>query len=94
MDRPAWVYIMANKRRTTLYIGVTINLELRVLQHKTKFFPDSFTAKYNLDCLVWFEEFPSLFQAVEREKEIKKWRRSKKENLIRSVNPDWRDLSI
>jgi putative endonuclease len=82
---------MASKSRT-LYTGVTSNLERRVLQHKGKLLP-GFTARYNIDRLVYFEGFGDVLAAITREKQIKSWSRKKKIALIESVNPDWKDLS-
>lgn len=86
-----FVYIMASESRV-LYAGVTSDLERRIWQHKNKWMP-GFTAKYNVDRLVWFEETSSVESAIQREKQIKSWRRAWKTDLIESLNPDWRDLS-
>ena len=87
------VYAMTNRTRTTIYIGVTNNLTNRFLQHKEKINPNSFTSRYNLDRLVWYELFDNISQAIEREKEIKGWTREKKVILIRAMNPSFKDLS-
>lgn len=87
------VYLMSSFKQT-LYIGVTNDLARRVYQHKTKAHPDSFTARYNIDRLVYFETFGDVQAAIAREKEIKGWRRSKKVALIESHNPTWKDLSL
>ena len=79
---------MTNKNKTTLYIGVTSDLIARVQQHKQHIFKNSFTDRYNLEYLVYYENFPSIEEAITREKEIKKWRREKKERLIAMKNPD------
>jgi putative endonuclease len=92
MDRTSHVYFMASKSGV-LYLGVTSNLPVRVGQHKEKVLP-GFTKKYNVTKRVWFEPHGSIRSAVAREKEIKKWRRSKKIALIESLNPDWNDLSL
>ncbi len=89
----AYVYILASKLKR-LYTGVTSKLDVRVLQHTTKFHPESFTAKYNIDQLVYFERFTSITSAIAREKEIKGWLRVKKIALIVGTNPTWRDLSL
>lgn len=86
------VYIMASKRNGTLYIGVTMNLVGRVWQHKNHVQPDSFTAQYNVDKLVWYELFASMPEAIAREKAMKKWRREWKIRLIEEQNPEWLDL--
>jgi putative endonuclease len=76
-----------------LYIGVTTELEVRVLQHKNGSFPGSFTEKYNIKHLVYFERFADLHAAIAREKQLKRWSRVKKIRLIVGENPAWRDLS-
>ncbi len=88
-----YVYILTNKNKTVLYTGFTDNLERRVYQHKTKFYKDSFTAKYNCDRLVYFEEFEDKEDALHRENQVKRYLRSYKENLINAFNPEWKDLS-
>ena len=75
-----------------MYVGVTNNLERRVHEHKTKMIP-GFTEKYNVNKLVYFEETPDVRAAIAREREVKKWRREKKNNLVAAVNPEWKDLS-
>jgi putative endonuclease len=91
MQKKYYTYIMASTSRT-LYVGVTGNLIGRVLQHKQKEVP-GFTQKYNVDKLVYCEEFLSIEEAILREKQIKGWLRSKKIQLIESLNHDWVDLS-
>jgi putative endonuclease len=86
-------YIMSNKSRR-LYTGLTSDLASRVMRHKLKLYPDSFTARYCYDMLVWYEEYPSFRSARAREVEIKGWRRGKKLALILAENPDWADLSL
>ena len=83
---------MTNKLKTTLYIGVTSNLQNRIQQHKTHYFKNGFTDKYNLEFCIYYEYFDTITAAIEREKEIKKWRREKKEKMINAVNPNWIDL--
>ncbi len=92
MQRGGSMYIMTNATRTTLYIGVTSDLRGRVLQHKEHFYKGSFTDKYNCTTCVYFEHFGHIEEAIAREKEIKKWRREKKDQLITSMNPTWEDL--
>jgi len=87
-----WVYIVTN-RAGTLYIGVTNNLQRRLWEHKNRLLP-GFTNRYAIDRVVYVEETNDVAAAIEREKEIKAWRRSKKEALIESANPKWRDLSL
>jgi len=91
MERIFHVYFMASKSGV-LYLGVTGNLSHRASQHKEKILP-GFTQRYNVTKLVWFEPHMSIRSAISREKEIKKWRRSKKVALIESLNPEWHDLS-
>jgi len=86
-----YVYILTNKSRT-LYVGMTNNLERRVYEHKNKLVP-GFTAKYNLDILLYYEQTADVLSAIAREKQIKGWTRSKKIALIESQNPKWLDLS-
>ena len=83
---------MTNKNNTTLYTGVTSDLKKRVYQHKTHFFPESFTSSYNLHKLVYYEVFHFIEDAIAREKQIKGGSRKKKEALINSINPEWNDL--
>jgi putative endonuclease len=92
MERAFHVYIMASKSGV-LYLGVTGGLVKRVGQHKEKLIP-GFTQKYNVTKLVWFEPHASIRAALSREKEIKLWRRAKKIDLIESLNPQWKDLSL
>ncbi|MUP47230.1 GIY-YIG nuclease family protein [Gramella sp. BOM4] len=89
----AFVYILSNRTNSVLYTGVTPNLNKRLLEHKTKFYPNSFTAKYNCSKLVYFLEFQNIKEAISFEKKIKAGNRRNKENLIRSINPDWKDLT-
>jgi len=86
-----YAYIMSNISRT-LYVGVTNDLERRVYEHKRKLTP-GFTRKYNVTMLVYFEVAPDIRSAIDREKQIKGWLRSKKVALIESANPHWLDLS-
>jgi putative endonuclease len=86
------VYIIANHSHSVLYIGVTSNLFARVAEHKEKKYPDSFTAKYNCNKLLYYESFMRIEEAIYREKQLKKWKRTWKEKLIASMNPGWIDL--
>lgn len=88
----SYVYIMSNSRLTTLYIGVTNNLERRVLEHKIGTGSD-FTTKYKLSRLVYFEEGELIEEAIAREKQLKRWHSEWKWNLIKTMNPDLEDLS-
>ena len=87
-----YVYILASATNYTLYIGVTGDLIRRVYQHKNNLDPDSFTAKYAVHKLVYFEQTNDVRSALEREKQLKGWRRSKKNALIEAMNPQWKDL--
>lgn len=89
----AYIYIMSNKNRTTFYIGVTNNLERRVVEHKTSYNPDSFTTKYNLFDLVYYETIPDMLQAIEREKQLKNWHKERKITLIKTMNPEIKNLA-
>ncbi len=86
------VYIITNKHHTTLYIGATAELANRIMEHREGKYPKSFSAKYNLYKLVYFEHYGFIEEAITREKQLKKWNRSKKEKLINDFNPEWRDL--
>jgi putative endonuclease len=87
-----WVYILTNQGRTTLYIGVTNNITLRLHQHR---FGDveGFAKRYRLNCLVWLEHFRNVNDAISCEKKLKGWRRSRKTTLIEQTNPRRLDLS-
>jgi putative endonuclease len=87
----AWVYILASKPRGTLYVGVTNDLVRRVAEHREGLV-EGFTKQYGVKMLVYFEEHESIVAAIEQEKRLKRWARSWKIDLIRSKNPDWRDL--
>lgn len=91
---PGYIYILTNKGKTTLYIGVTSDLEARIWQHKAHFFKNSFTDRYNLEYLIFWEAHDDIRTAITREKQLKKWRREKKEMLIATQNPEWEDLSL
>jgi putative endonuclease len=92
MEKKAYVYILFNRRNGTLYTGVTSMLKRRVYEHKTKLHPESFTAKYNIDKLGYYEEYVSIKDAIEREKQIKGGSRAAKLALIEGMNPCWEDL--
>ena len=87
-----YVYILASDRNGTLYVGHTDSLRRRILQHRGKAVV-SFTARYQVENLVWFQCFETRQAAFRRERQIKEWRRPWKLSLIESANPDWRDLS-
>ena len=86
-----YVYILSNKNRTTFYIGVTSNLKNRIADHKNGI-GSSFASKYRLVDLVFYEEFPDIYQAIDREKQLKKWHRQWKINLVKTLNPEMDDL--
>ena len=86
-----YVYIVANKRNGTLYIGLTDDLVKRVWQHREGLLP-GFTKRYGLKLLAWFEQHESRESAFQREREMKKWNRAWKLDLIEKQNPGWRDL--
>lgn len=90
--KPGFIYIVTNKNNTTLYIGVTSNLPKRILEHKEKRYENSFSARYNLNKLVYFEQFQMIGDAIGREKQLKGGNRATKLNLINNFNPDWKDL--
>lgn len=91
--RQYFIYILASKKNGTLYIGVTNSIERRIEEHKIKLNPDCFTAKYNVTLLVYYETFQYIEDAIQREKQLKKWNRQWKINLIEEENKDWKDLS-
>ena len=88
-----YVYLLTNWNNHVLYVGMTNNLEWRVYEHKNKLIR-GFSEKYNLNKLVYFEETEDVVAAITREKEIKKWRREKKNQLVNKVNAGWEDLSL
>lgn len=88
-----YTYIMTNQNNTVLYIGVTNNLERRVYEHKNHLVP-GFTARYNVEKLVYYEYTTSITSAIEREKQWKKWSRQKKNMLVTRLNPEWKDLAL
>lgn len=86
-----YVYLLASKRNGTLYVGVTTDLRRRVWQHKNKEI-EGFTKKYNVKDLVYFEHHEDYWQAADRERKLKNWKRSWKIDLIEEGNPEWEDL--
>ena len=91
MTKQYFVFIVSSRTRI-IYIGVTNNLDRRLYEHKNKIF-DGYSSQYETDSLVYYEVFSDVKQAIVREKQIKKWRREKKDALIEVLNPDWDDLS-
>jgi len=93
MERGGYIYIMTNKVNSVLYIGVTSQLYFRIIEHKEKVYPSSFTSKYNCNKLVYYESFTSIEEAILREKQLKKWNRAWKIQLVEKFNKDWVDLT-
>jgi putative endonuclease len=91
VDKYYYVYILASKYKGTLYIGVTSNLPKRVSEHKNDLV-EGFTKKYQVHRLVYYEVHEDAYEAIRREKQLKKWNRQWKINLIEEKNPDWNDL--
>lgn len=87
-----YVYILASKTNVTIYTGVTNDLIRRVYEHRTNAIKSSFTAKYDVHKLVYFEETSDVKEAIAREKQIKGWNRKRKNELVNTVNPQWIDL--
>ncbi|MFH1611547.1 MAG: GIY-YIG nuclease family protein [Patescibacteria group bacterium] len=92
MTHQYFVYIMANKKNGTIYVGMTSDLEKRVYEHKNNLV-EGFTKKYSCHALVYFEDTPDVYEALSREKRLKKWNRQWKIELIEKDNPSWDDLS-
>ena len=92
-NKEYFVYILANERNTVFYTGMSGDLPNRLDQHYFKDYPKSFTARYNINKLIYFEVFENVYEAINREKEIKHWRRSKKLALIKTINPTLKDIS-
>ena len=88
-----YVYILSNWDDSVLYIGVTGNLPRRLYEHRNGLV-EGFTKKYNVHKLVYYEHTNDVYSAISREKQLKKWRREKKNQLIEAMNPQWRDLSL
>ena len=87
-----YVYIMASIQRV-LYVGMTGAFERRIAEHRAHAYPQSFTSRYNVTRLVYFEEYTRVADALEREKQLKRWKHSKKAALIARLNPEWDDLA-
>jgi putative endonuclease len=92
MPKKGFTYILTNKNHTVLYTGATSTLKDRIDHHRTKKYKRAFTAHYNVDKLVWYQEFDWIGDALAREKQIKAGSRKKKLDLINTLNPDWHDL--
>ena len=87
-----YVYILSNKTNTTIYTGVSNNIMRRVYEHRENLNKRSFTARYNVHKLVYYEIYKEVEYAIAREKQIKSWSRARKNELVASVNPEWKDL--
>lgn len=92
MGKAWYVYIITNYTNSVFYTGITNNLEKRIYEHKQGFIKNSFSSRYKLYKLVWFEEFSTPSEAIEAEKKVKDFRREKKLNLIKTINPQFQDL--
>lgn len=92
MNHNYYIYMVTNKTHSVLYTGVTNDVVRRIYEHQNKT-ADGFTKKYNASKLVYFEHFSHINDAIAREKQIKGWKRDKKDALINVINPEWRDLS-
>jgi putative endonuclease len=92
MIKGGCVYILVNQHHTVFYTGVTSDLYSRITEHREKVYPESFTAQYNVFKLVYYEAFNSIEEAIAREKQIKKYSRFKKVQLVVKLNPEWKDL--
>ena len=87
-----YVYILSNSHNSVIYTGVTNDLIKRVYEHKKHLDKSSFTARYNVEKLVYYESTSDIESAIEREKQIKGWNRKRKNQLVESMNPEWKDL--
>ncbi|MFO7369176.1 MAG: GIY-YIG nuclease family protein [Bacteroidales bacterium] len=92
MEKRGYVYIMTNLGNTVLYTGVTSKLKERIWEHKSKLYQTSFTAKYRITKLVYYQEYSDIKEAISVEKQIKAGSRKKKLQLIEGMNPEWNDL--
>jgi putative endonuclease len=91
-NRDYFVYMLTDKGRKTLYIGMTNNLAARVIQHRNPE-GESFTQRYHCVVLVYYEHYTDVHAAIEREKQLKGWTRAKKDALAKTMNPEWKDLA-
>jgi putative endonuclease len=92
--KSGFTYIITNNHNTTLYVGVTSDLNNRIKKHKSKFYSKSFSARYNLNKLVYYESYQNISDAIVREKQLKAGSRAKKIKLIKEMNPEWKDLTF
>lgn len=88
-----WVYMVTDNTRSTLYIGVTSELRVRIWQHRVGERPGTFSQRYHCAHLVYYEHYREIREAIAREKQLKRWRRQKKNTLIATLNPQWEDLA-
>ena len=93
-DKIYYIYILTNTHNGTLYIGVTSDLKKRVYEHKNKLHPESFTAKYDINKLIYYEHTTNIEPALQREKQLKNWSRKWKLDLIESTNPTWKEIEL
>ncbi|MBR4245618.1 MAG: GIY-YIG nuclease family protein [Treponema sp.] len=93
MSKKGYVYFMTNSTNSVLYIGVTSDLQKRVLQHKNHEY-EGFSDRYNCEKLVYFEECNDIEAAIAREKQLKNWHREWKNSLVEKMNPEWKDLAV
>ena len=91
MEKVGYIYLLTNSANTVIYTGVTSNLQKRIYEHKEKLI-EGFTKRYNITKLVYYEEFDNIVSAIEREKQIKGGSRQDKINLIKNINPKFKDL--
>ncbi len=94
MSNTYYIYILSNSHNGTLYIGVTSDLKKRIYEHKNKSNQKSFTSKYNINKLIYYEHTTSIESALQREKQTKNWQRKWKLDLIESVNPTWKEIEL
>ena len=94
MKRNPCVYILTNKNHNVVYVGVTSDLVKRLSEHKSRFYRNAFTSRYNVTELVYFEEYKRMVDAIKREKQLKAGSRAKKINLILTTNPKWEEITI
>ena len=93
MSNNDYTYMMTNQNNTTLYVGVTNDITRRAVEHIERN-GSKFTSKYKINKLVYFERYAEIQDAIQREKQLKGWRREKKDNLIKQMNPQWKDLLL
>lgn len=93
MSKSYYVYLLTNQNNKVMYVGMTSNIERRIFEHQHHSL-EGFTSKYNVNKLVYFEATSDVLAAIAREKQIKKWRREKKDALVVAMNPEWQDLSL